>query len=294
MVVDAPVRPETTSGGGDGNGKGAGMNGVHHDHDDKTKNRKQRASHLVWVKLGDLVTAEQAQREYRPAWANKIAANLELEGIGYPVVSHRGGTYYIIDGQHRIAALKIFGFGGHEIIQCECYEGLNEAEEAELFLERNQVKTVAALDRFRVAINAGRKVESEIDFTVRNQNLRIGRGSITAVAALLNVFRDVGSPGLGKTLRIIRDSYGDRGFEGAVIEGIGLCVHRYGDLLIEETMVHALGTMTGGLNGLLTPAEKMRCSIGQPKPQCIAATAVGIYNRSHPAPKKKLASWWKE
>lgn len=281
MAVDSPPRPET-------------MNGIHHDHDDKTKNRKQRSSHLVWVKLGDLVTAEQAQREYRPAWANKIAAELRLEGLGFPVVSHRGGVYYVIDGQHRIAALRIFGFAPEDLFQCECYETLTEAEEAELFLERNQVKTVAAMDRFRVALNAGRKVETEIDFTVRNQNLRIGKGGITAVGTLLNVFREVSSVGLGKALRIIRDAYGHAGFESAVIEGIGLCVHRYGDLLIEETMVHALATTAGGLNGLLTAAEKTRCSIGQPKPQCIAATAVGIYNRSHPAPKKKLASWWKE
>ena len=79
-----------------------------------------RASRLRWVRLGDMRVSPKAQREFRKAHAESLAANFDLEAIGFPVVSLRGGDYWIIDGQHRIAALKLNGFDDDDLIQCEC------------------------------------------------------------------------------------------------------------------------------------------------------------------------------
>lgn len=272
-------------------------------HDDESK-RKVRASHLRWLKIGDLVPAPRAQREFRPAWAQELAASFNLEGMGFLVVSKRGDTFYVVDGQHRLAALKVLGFADDDTVQCEVYTDLSEQGEAELFLERNHSKTVAALDRFRVAVTAGRKDENEIEACVRHQGLRIGATShrtrsassgpapISAVATLRKIYQRSGVIGLGKALRIIRDAYGEAGFEAAVIEGVGLLVHRYDGTLDEESMVKALSAASGGLSGLLTAAAKTRAAMGQPKGQCIAATAVSFYNRQPGT--KRLAPWWKE
>ena len=253
--------------------------------------RKQRASHLRWVRIGDLRTSPQSQRDFRPSWAADLASEFNLEGMGYLVVSHRGDDYFLIDGQHRVAALKILGFADDDTVQCEVYDGLTEEQEAELFLERNNNKTVDALSKFRVAEHAGRRVETEITECVRNQGLNIGRHAICAVAALRTVHRRAGPIGLGKTLRIIRDAYGDAGFKSAVIDGLGLAVQRYDGFLNEDRMVKSLSQASGGLNGLLTQTNKTRMSLGQPKAQCLAASAVNFYNRSA---GPKLALWWKE
>lgn len=263
--------------------------------------RGRRAPHLRWVRLRDMVSAPKAQRQFRATWAAEIAANFDLEKLGYPVVSKRGETYYVIDGQHRIAALKLFGFAPDDTVQVECYEGLSEREEAELFLGRNRQKTVDALSRFRVGVNAERAVETAVERVVRHQGLHVGprgkgtaRDAISAVSVLTAVYGRIGEAGLAKTLRIVRDAYGTGGLDGPVIDGVSLCVQRYDGTLDEDAAVAALAGAAGGLNGLLTHAEKTRAAVGQARPQCIAATVVDLYNRGPVGKKKRLAPWWKQ
>lgn len=266
------------------------------------EHRRQRASHLRWIRLGDLRPA-RAQREFIPSWAHTLAANFNLEGMGYITVSLRNGIPFIIDGQHRVEALREIGFSEDDTVQCEVYEGLTEQQEAELFLERNNGKAVGALPKFRSAVLAERPAEQEIDRIVRALGLSIGKAGrrealtyprISAVGTLRKVYQRSGVHGLSKTLRVIRDAYGHAGFDAPVIDGIGLLVQRYGDALNEERLVTALTNASGGLTGLLTQAAKTRAIMGQSVPQCIAATAVGLYNRSSGSHRGKLAPWWQE
>lgn len=259
--------------------------------------RKQRSSHLKWIKLGDLVPSPYGQRQFEPAWANEIASDLKLEEIGYPVVSFRDGIHYVIDGQHRVAALRIFGFLEEDTIQCEVYDGLTPQDEAERFLQRNHIKSVSAVSKFQVAVKAERQVESAIDQVVRMHGMRIGRtkgpGTISAVSKLRKVVdRYGGLIVLGRVIRIIQSAYGDAGFDAAIIEGLAVCLHRYNGQIDEQVMAERLAKTSGGLNGLTQPAHKTYVAMGQPMAQCIAASAVSIYNRDQKG--KKLAPWWKE
>ena len=101
----------------------------------RPQGRIERAGRLRWVPLAQMRINPLAQRDLNQAWVAKLAAGFDLEQIGAPVVSHRGGWYYLIDGQHRIEALKLWlGSWEGQQVQCWCYEGLTEAQEAELFL----------------------------------------------------------------------------------------------------------------------------------------------------------------
>lgn len=258
-----------------------------------TDNRKQRASHLRWVKISEMVPSPYAQRTFQPSWADKLAANFNLEGMGFPVVNLRGGYYYVIDGQHRVAALKKLGFED-DTVQCETYENLGPAEEAELFLERNNNKTVLATDKFNKAVTAGRKDETTIDRVVRSNGLSIGRSSkgISAVGTLRKVYDRQGDIGLGRVIRIIRDAYGVAGFDAPVMDGISLCIHRYDGQMEDAMLIERLAAAPGGLNGLVNTSEKTRAAMGQPKAQCVAATVASFYNQGRGG--KKLSPWWKE
>ncbi len=253
--------------------------------------KRQRVSHLRWIRIGDLKPHPRAQREFRKHRAEYLAATFNLEGMGFVVASLHDGVWFIIDGQHRVAALKLVGFSDDDVIQCECYENMTLEQDAELFLQRDDYLNVAALDKFRIAVVAGREVEVEIDQCVRNQGLKVGGNGIQAVRALIEAHRRTGLMGLGKTLRIIRDAYGERGFEGAVIQGTALTIQRYNGKLDEDQMIKALSGATGGLNGLLTQANKTRETLGQSKAQCIAATEISYYNR---VGKSRVPGWWKE
>lgn len=260
---------------------------------DPTLKRVQREAVLEWVPIPLMRVSALAQRDLNQARVNRIAAEFDLEQLGTPTVNQRDGHWYVIDGWHRINVLILIGYGDQQV-QCWAYRGLTEAEEAEKFLKLNDILTVSAFAKFKVAVEAGRQEECEISRIVRSASLRISHdkrdGSISAVTALRRVYRrDPGS--LGRALCIIRDAYGDPGLEANVVDGIGLLCHRYNGKLSDERAVSALSNAHGGVNGLLGKAEFLRKQTGNPKAHCVAAAAVELINSARGG--KKLPSWWK-
>lgn len=257
--------------------------------------RKER--HLRWIPLGKTKISTMGQRDFNPAWADFLAQNMDIEDLGNPELNERDEAFYVMDGQHRIAALKIWlgeGWEGQKI-QCWVTVGLTEKQEAETFLRLNNTLHMNSFQKFKVAIRAGRLVELEIQRVVLSTGLCISKskvmGAVKCVSALVNLYKKSGPVNLGKTLRIIRDAYGDPGLGSHTIQGIGLLCHRYDGVLEEPRTISALGNAHGGVNGLLGMAEQIRQKTGNQKAHCVAAAAVEIINRKR---GKKLPSWWKD
>lgn len=259
------------------------------------RNRVERTARLKWVPIAMMRVSSLAQRELNSNRVNKIAAGFDPEQIGAPTVNERGGHFYIIDGQHRIEALKEIGWGDQQL-QCWAYTGLSEEEEAEKFLTLNDTLTVDAYSKFKVGIQAGREEECDIDRIVRGQGLIVSRdhieGAISAVGTLRRVYNRDGAAVLARSLGLIRDAYGDAGLEAAVIDGIGLLCGRYNGELDMPNAVQRLSGAMGGVNGLLNKANVIRHSTGNAKGHCVAAAAVDIINAGRGG--KKLPSWWRD
>jgi hypothetical protein len=258
----------------------------------------KRAARLKWLPLADLHPSPIAQRnKLNQARVDHIAANLDLEQIGTPTINERGGRTYIIDGWHRVEALRQFGFADTDKIQCWTYVDLTEEEEAERFLKLNDTLAVDALSKFRVSVNAGRLIESDVDRIVRAHNLTITgdkiEGGIRAVGTIVKIYKRAGAEVLARTLRISRDAYGTPGLEAAVLDGIGLLCGRYNGELEDQVAVAKLSKIHGGVNGLLGKAAQLRLSTGQPRAHCVAAAAVDIINSGQRG-GKRLTSWWKK
>jgi hypothetical protein len=241
-------------------------------------------------------TSDRTQRNYNDRQAREYADNFDLEGFGYPVLNHRDEVWYIVDGQHRIAALRMMGWDDQQI-ECEVYEGLSEAEEAELFLKRNHRRAVKPFDKFKVAVSAGREAQCDINRIVLTQGLKVSKepddGCVQAVTALEKIYSNFGARTLARTLRITRDSYaGDReGLRGNFLLGLGLACGRYDGQLDEEEAVRVLAKVPGGALGILGKAQTQRRSTGESLPRCVAFAVVEAINAKRQV-RKRLPQWW--
>lgn len=264
----------------------------------QTQNSMQRTAKREWVPLGKMRIPPHAQRDLKPPFVAKLLANFDLDRFGYPVVSKRGDLYHVLDGQQRTAALRQWIGDGWERqkVECQVFHGLNDADEAGLFVDLNFHLNVQAIDKYQKQVEAGREPESSVESVVRSCGLVTskgkGAGHIVAVSALVRVYQRTDGQALAKTLRILSESYGDRGLEGHLIEGIGLLCQRYNGGLEFENAVKRLSSVRGGVNGLLGAAEVTRRQTGCSRPHSIAGAAVEIINQGRGG--KKLPAWWKE
>lgn len=263
--------------------------------DSKPSGRVERAAALRWVPIEKMRVSPVAQREINSARVDRIVATFDLEQIGTPTVSARDEVFYIIDGQHRIEALRQIGWGDQQV-QCWTYNGLTEQDEAEKFLKINDTLAVSAFYRFRVGVQAGREAECDVDRIVRAQELRVSLdsidGAVSAVGTLMRVYHRSGPAVLARALRVIRDAYGDAGLEAIVIDGVALVCQRYSNELQDGVLVARLAKLHGGVHGLLGKAEGTRRATGHPKAHCVAAATVDVMNAGRGG--NKLPSFWVE
>lgn len=145
----------------------------------KQPSRRPSKIRPVPIHLMRVPPALVTQREFRKGHGDRIAADLDLNKLGFPIINHRGGIYWVVDGQHRIYALKENGFG-KEVLDCEVYEDLSDSEMAEIFLGRSGVRAISPFDKFHIACTAGRERESDIRRAVESERLEgqseAGRG----------------------------------------------------------------------------------------------------------------------
>lgn len=255
----------------------------------------ERTARLRWIPLNRVAVSDIAQRDIKPARVDYLVAHFDAEQIGTPVVNERGGKFYVIDGQHRMAALREV-FGDSHQVQCWTYVGLNEQEEAEKFLQINDVLSVSAMDKYQIGVEAGREVEADIDRIVRACGMVVSRqaveGGIGAVGTLRRIYARSGPGTLGRTLRMIDAAFGSAGLEASVIDGLGMLCGRYNGELQDELAVVKLRNTRGGVKGLLGKAALVKERTRQPFNQCVAAAAVDIINSGKGG--KKLPGWWRE
>lgn len=239
------------------------------------------------------------QREFRKAHGDRIASELDLNKIGYPIINHRDGNYWVVDGQHRIYALRQNGFE-KDTLDCEVYEDMTDAEMADVFLGRDARRPIPLYDKFHVAVTAGRRRERDIQRTVESNGQKISRdkdGGISAVGALASVYDRSGDVVLGQVIRTINLGFGGDSvsFDRSIIEGLGLVYNRYNGRTNEKQLGSRLSDLRNGARELLRKAQAIRERTGNSKTHCVAAAVVDIYNKGlAPRDAHRLPSWWEE
>ncbi len=146
---------------------------------------------FIKIKPSDTSVDHRFQRDLEMSRAEAMALAYDSTLFGVPVVSKRpDGSYFIIDGQHRIAANIKHGLGDVPVMM-EVHEGLSEEEEAELFHRLNKTrKGVRALSQFKTRIFYKEPIAKDIEATLKRVGCKVttspqqnGVMAVTAIEA---------------------------------------------------------------------------------------------------------------
>lgn len=261
----------------------------------KANNRIERLAHLEWVPLGKTRISPLAQGDLRQYRVDYLLAHMDLEDLGNLTGNWRDEWFYVIDGQHRRAALIEWLGDGWESqqVQCWAYHNLTEAEEAEKFLKLNDAPTKRPYEKFRIGLTAKRPIPTDIERLVvaNGQTISEHRNvGIGAVGTLTKVYTRSDPATFARTIRIIDQAWGTPGFEAPVIDGIGLLCQRFNGQLDDAGAIAALSDTHRGVKGLISAAYLKKEKLDKPLNQCIAAAAVDQYNKGRRS--GKLANWF--
>lgn len=260
----------------------------------------------VWLKIEGLEVDGRAQRPFSERRAAKIAQEFDPNYVGVIHVSERsGGRRYIVDGQHRVGAMRILGWVDQRV-ECKLYRGLSLAEEATLFGKLNDFVRVQKFDAFMARITARESDAVAIDEIIRGAGLRWHKvapqdseNCINCVGALESVYRgdafNVRSRQpviLRETLLLTMGAWGSRhdSFRGDIIQGIGAFLLRYGSAVDRTRLRDRLASAEGGSLGLLGKARTHRGLDGGTVAMGLVKALVSLYNRGA-RHDSKLPDW---
>ena len=95
--------------------------------------KKKTKEKYVWLNNADLYVNPRIQRKLDPERVRKIASQFSPLVANPIKVSYRDGRYYIFDGMHTRAAIRLLNGSDNFPILCRVYNGLTEEDEAKLF-----------------------------------------------------------------------------------------------------------------------------------------------------------------
>ena len=181
------------------------------------------------------------QRTTNTTQVDKIAAAFDEAKLGLPIVSERGGKYNLLDGAHRIAALRKIGYT-HAM--CIVLMGLTYQDEANYFRTQNQnSRPLTKYNLFKAGLEANDEMCVMIDRICRKHDFVVGMSAksfnnIAAIYALTTICAVYGYDVLDTTLALIRATW--EGVNNAIrrefLVGTAEFVHRFGTVKFAERM----------------------------------------------------------
>lgn len=237
------------------------------------------------IRADEIQVDHTYQRPVSMAHVNRIVKKFDPALFGVVTVSERGdGSVFVLDGQHRVAAIIKMG-RGHTRIPCEVLTGLTLQEESEVFHLRNSnKKTMTPQDKFRGALMSNDERAVAINravqacgFEINLDTSELNGGKIPAVAALDYVDRQFRDGHLEDTLTVIRHTWGaEVGPRGHLIIGMAYFLFLYRDQVNHKRIISQLSRYT--LDQLYSEAKQYRQATGAEQQVSVAATILRHYN----------------
>lgn len=189
------------------------------------------------VKPDDVMVDLSYQRTISDSRVKSIIKNFNKNAIGVVTLSIReNGDLYVIDGQHRIEALKALGKGSEEINAIVFFD-LSIADEAELFVIMNEGRTKPKrYDLHKASVSSGDVAANEINNILASYGLqpgdRPGFNIVRAVGTLHKVHAKVGKERLDSVIKVLLDANGSysTSFQAEYITAVAAIFVQYNNI----------------------------------------------------------------
>lgn len=192
------------------------------------------------------------QRKVDSRTVQKIMDEFDPKLLDEIIVSFRGGRYHVVDGQHRIVALKIMNGGRDCIVSCKVVNGLTYEQEADLYKRLDACKKkLSIIDSTRAAVEANddpkiSSIKRVLDAYGLEWALSVGksggRNRIRGARTLLNIYRDLELWQFDETIRLIKTTWdgAENSLNMYILSGVALFVKTYGKEISEDIFVKRL------------------------------------------------------
>jgi len=233
------------------------------------------------------------QRELSYPHVRNIAKNLTMRAFGVLLVSRRdNGTMWVIDGQHRIEALKIKGMLS-TLVPCHIYTGLSPEDEAVIFEMQTRRLAITPVQRFKTRLFFQEPKAMEIEKILHRYGFQAGPtapGNLPAVASVEKIYDRNGPERLDAILDLVTtvtDHDTSRAPSATILFGLNSFMMRYEGMYDRGRLLRAL--QATGIDKLSRNAnaikELMREDLGK---SCGRAILTAYNNKLS---TKRLPDW---
>lgn len=168
------------------------------------------------IYTGHLTSSQPYQRPIEKKMVEHLVKEWDARLFDPIAVSFRDGKFHVVDGQHRIIALRQMNDGKHIMVACKVYSGMTYQQEADFCYKLDKAKKRLNLSQSTNAIaESGADAEiSEIKrivescgfiWALREKGGNVGE--ITATRATINTYRQLGSAAFTRMMRLLRDTW---------------------------------------------------------------------------------------
>ena len=206
------------------------------------------------LSTGELYSGQPYQRPVKDCDVDKLVREWDPRLLTPLVVSYRDGRYNLVDGQHRVCAMRKKNGGKDVTALCRVYHGLTYEQEAELYYKLDQAK-----GHLRLAHATKALVESGADAEIIEiKRLLEGAGfvwaldkptgesfEIEATRAVINAYRLLGGAAFSRMLELAARTWpgSPASVKASFLSGMALFLKTYETELDDEVFIKRLSAV---------------------------------------------------
>lgn len=155
------------------------------------------------------------------------------------IVSFRDGKFYLVDGQHRVSALRKMNGNKDVMVLCKVFSGMTYSDEAKLCYQLDKSKRRLTLAQSTNALAESgtdaetediRRLIHEAGFTWGLGKTREGDHEIVVTRAIISAYQELGAASFSRMLSLLEACWhGDpNSLNAAMISGMTVFLKAYG------------------------------------------------------------------